>query len=71
MEAQKISKTEMAERMNTSRAALDRILEPENLSITLATMYKAAKSVGARLRLSLAVDEPVATTRKKAEPEHA
>jgi len=71
MEAQKISKTEMAERMNTSRAALDRILDPENFSITLATMYKTAKSVGARLRLSLDVDEPLATTRKKAEPEHA
>lgn len=61
MKEQKISKTEMAKRMNTSRAALDRILDPENCSITLATMYKAAKSVGARLRLSLDVDKPVLT----------
>lgn len=56
MKAQQISKTEMAERMNTSRAALDRILDPDNCSITLATMDKAARSVGARLRLTLEVD---------------
>lgn len=71
MEAQKISKTEMANRMNTSRAALDRILDPENYSITLATMDKAAKSVGAHLRLSLEVDEAsfVETpVRKKKQP---
>lgn len=74
MEEQKISKTEMANRMKTSRAALDRILDPENFSITLATMDKAAKSVGAHLRLSLDVDEPAAleaTARKKAQPTYA
>jgi len=74
MEAKKISKTEMANRMNTSRAALDRILDPENYSITLATMDKAAKSVGAHLRLSLDVDEAVAVeakTGKKAAPAYA
>lgn len=58
MQTQKISKTEMASRMNTSRAALDRILDPTNTSITLATMDKAAKSVGARLRLSLETEKP-------------
>lgn len=58
MEAQNISKTEMANRMKTSRAALDRILDPDNYSITLATMDKAAKSIGAHLRFSLEVDEP-------------
>ncbi len=71
MEAQKISKTEMAECMKTSRAALNRILDPENCSITLATMDKAVKSVGAHLRLSLDVDKPVAVeapAKKKAEP---
>jgi antitoxin HicB len=61
MESQKISKTEMANRMNTSRAALDRILDPDNYSITLATMDKAAKSIGAHLRFSLEVDEPAST----------
>lgn len=74
MEEQKISKTEMANRMNTSRAALNRILDPENCSITLATMDKAAKSVGAHLRLSLDIDEPVAVetpAKKKAQPAFA
>jgi len=71
MEAQKISKTEMANRMNTSRAALDRILDPENYSITLATMDKAAKSVGAHLRISLELNEPGSvetSVRKKTQP---
>lgn len=55
MEAQKINKTEMAKRMKTSRASLDRLLDPINCSVTLFTMNKAVRSVGAHLRLS--VDE--------------
>ena len=53
MEAQNISKTEMAHRMHTSRAALERLLNPENRSVTLQTMVKAARSLGKRLRLTL------------------
>ncbi len=53
MKTQKISKKEMAARMNTSRAALNRILDPDNGSITLTTMDKAARTIGARLRLTL------------------
>jgi hypothetical protein len=53
MEAQNISKTEMARRMRTSRAALERLLDPENRSVTLQTMDKAARSLGKRLRLTL------------------
>lgn len=53
MEAQNISKTEMARRMQTSRAALERLLDPENHSVTLQTMDKAARSLGKRLRLTL------------------
>jgi antitoxin HicB len=53
MEAQNISKTEMAKRMKTSRASLDRLLDPLNCSVTLYTMNKAARSVGARLQLSV------------------
>lgn len=55
MEAQNISKSVMAQRMKTSRASLDRLLDPQNCSVTLYTMNKAARSVGARLLLS--VDE--------------
>ena len=53
MEAQNLSKIEMARRMRTSRAALDRLLDPENSSVTLNTMDKAARSLGKHLRLTL------------------
>jgi plasmid maintenance system antidote protein VapI len=53
MKSQNLSKTEMARRMNTSRAALERLLDPENRSVTLHTMDKAARSLGKRLRLTL------------------
>ena len=53
MKDQNLSKAEMARRMKTSRAALDRLLDPENRSVTLHTMDKAARSLGKRLRLTL------------------
>ncbi|RPI84785.1 MAG: Fis family transcriptional regulator [Chloroflexi bacterium] len=53
MKEQNLSKTEMARRMQTSRAALERLLDPENRSVTLHTMDKAARSLGKRLRLTL------------------
>lgn len=49
-----ISKTEMAREMGTSRAALDRLLDPENTSITLYTLEKAARVVGKRLHVAIA-----------------
>jgi plasmid maintenance system antidote protein VapI len=53
MEAQNLTKAEMARRMQTSRAALERLLDPENRSVTLNTMDKAARSLGKRLQLVL------------------
>ena len=53
MKAEGISKTEMARRMNTSRPALDRLLDPRNTSATLHTLQHAAAAVGKRLRLEL------------------
>jgi predicted XRE-type DNA-binding protein len=53
MKEQNLSKAEMARRMNTSRAALERLLDPENRSVTLYTMDKAARSLGKRLQLRL------------------
>jgi hypothetical protein len=47
------SKAEMARRMSTSRASLDRLLDPENGSITLSTLQKAASVVGREIRLEL------------------
>jgi uncharacterized protein YaaW (UPF0174 family) len=45
MEKDKISKVEMARRMNTSRAALDRLLDPGNASVTLQTLSRAAHAI--------------------------
>ena len=53
MEKEKISKVEMARRMNTSRAALDRLLDPGNASVTLQTLTRAAHAVGRDLRIEL------------------
>jgi len=53
MEAEHITKTAMAERMNTSRAALNRLLDPEHDGVTLATLTKAANAMGRQLRFDL------------------
>ncbi len=53
MAEQGLSKSEMARRMQTSRPALERLLDPNNGSVTLNTLQKAAKAVGRELRLEL------------------
>jgi DNA-binding Xre family transcriptional regulator len=53
MKREEISKTELASRMRTSRAQLDRLLDPENESVTLATLARAARAVGRNLRMEL------------------
>jgi antitoxin HicB len=54
MTAQNVSKVEMARRMGSSRSALDRLLDPDNDSVTLGTLRKAAAAVGLEVRLELA-----------------
>ena len=54
MKEQNLTKTEMSRRMNTSRAALDRLLDPANQSVTLQTLDRAARALGKRLQLTLA-----------------
>jgi predicted XRE-type DNA-binding protein len=53
MEVEHISKTKMAELMDTSRSALDRLLDPANTSVTLHTLDNAARAVGKTLRIEL------------------
>jgi len=50
---QKITKAELARRMKTSRAQLDRLLDPQNESVTLSTLTRAAHAVGRNLRVEL------------------
>jgi predicted XRE-type DNA-binding protein len=51
MEQQNLTKTTMAERMQTSRASLNRLLDPENESATLQTLERAALALGKRLHV--------------------
>lgn len=53
MSQQKISKGEMAKRLKTSRTGIDRLLDPENTSITLNTMAKVAHLLGKRIDFAL------------------
>lgn len=53
MQKDKISKTAMAQRMKTSRSALDRFLDPTNNSTTLNTLQRAASAVGRELHIEL------------------
>lgn len=48
-----LSKLQMARRMHTSRAQLDRLLDPGNTSVTLHTIQRAAAVLGKRVRLDL------------------
>ena len=50
---QKITKSDLAKRMKTSRAALDRLLDADNTSVTLSTMGRAAAALGKELAISL------------------
>ena len=51
--AQGLSKSNLAKRMKTSRTQLDRLLDPDNESVTLGTLTRAAQAVGRQLRMEL------------------
>jgi len=53
MKKEKLSKLQMAKRMHTSRAALDRLLDPRSTSVTLQTLARAARAVGRDLKIEL------------------
>ena len=53
MEEQNLTKTEMAQRMHTSRSSLERLINPDNQNVTLQTLDKAAKALGRRIAVAL------------------
>ncbi len=53
MSEQHISKAQIAKRLKTSRTGVDRLLDPENTSITLNTMAKVAHLLGKRIEFGL------------------
>ena len=54
MKAQKLTKTELAKRMHTCRAALNRLLDENDTSLTLTTLASAAAALGKKVNLQLA-----------------
>jgi antitoxin HicB len=53
MKEQGLTKAEVAQRMKTSRAQLDRLLDPQNDKVQLNTLQRAAVAVGRKLHLEL------------------
>ena len=53
MKRKKITKQKMAASMKTSRAQLDRVLDPDSKNVTIDTLNRAAKAVGKKLKLEL------------------
>ena len=53
MKGQKITKTRLAEKMRTSRAALNRLLDDKDSSVTLTTLVSAATALGKKVKIEL------------------
>jgi predicted XRE-type DNA-binding protein len=53
MRSQNLSRKRLAERMNTSRSQVSRLLDPKDGNVTIATLRRAARIVGRTLRLEL------------------
>ena len=53
LEDKSITKTELAAKMHTSRAVINRLLDPENLALNLQTVSKAAAALGKRVEIRL------------------
>jgi predicted XRE-type DNA-binding protein len=53
MAERNLTKAEVARMMHTSRSALDRLLDPENSSVTLQTLQSAAQALGGKLSIEL------------------
>jgi antitoxin HicB len=53
IESKHMTKTDVAKAMGTSRAAVDRLLDPNNTSVTLNTLSKAARILGKKIEIDL------------------
>jgi antitoxin HicB len=49
MQKQQKTKQAMAKQLHTSRSQLDRLLDPQNVSVTLDTITRAARALGKRV----------------------
>ncbi|HZZ61245.1 MAG TPA: Fis family transcriptional regulator [Roseiarcus sp.] len=53
MKADGLNKTAMAAKLRTSRTQINRILDPGNREVSIATLRKAAEAVGRKLKIEL------------------
>lgn len=54
MKASNTTKTQLAERLQTSRSQVDRLLDPDNTAVTLESLERLAQAVGKQLRVEFA-----------------
>lgn len=54
MAERNLSKSALARMMHTSRSSLDRLLDPDNASVTLLTLEGVALALGKKLKVQLA-----------------
>lgn len=54
METSRISKVQLAKKLETSRSQIDRLLDPDNTAVTLESLERLAAAVGRQLRIELA-----------------
>lgn len=54
MDQSRITKTQLAEKLQTSRSQLDRLLDPDNTAVTLDSLERLARAVGRELKVELA-----------------
>jgi predicted XRE-type DNA-binding protein len=59
-----MTKQAMARELGTSRSQLDRLLDPENVSVSVGAMARAAKVLGKRLVIRITDAKPVASGRR-------
>jgi predicted XRE-type DNA-binding protein len=53
MKKEGLNRTRLAERMHTSRSQINRLLDPRDGNVTLATLQRAAEMLGRKVRLEL------------------
>ncbi len=51
LRAAKMKKAELAQRLGSSRAQVDRILDPDNEAVTLKTLFRVGSELGLELRI--------------------
>ena len=60
MKKNAITQTDMAKQLKTSRSGLERLLDPENYSVTLLTLNRAATVLGKKVNINLVSTKRIA-----------